>query len=154
MTYEKFIESYLNEGLLKKQKTSHSAVEKHILRSHKDLRSAKANLSIDEGVAYTVAYLAMLRAGRAFLLLRGFRPTDGYQHKTVVEFMSHALGEEYKSVVEHFDRIRKKRNIFTYEIDIFISKKEAGTVFETAVQFVELVKNLIRKENPQAHFKF
>lgn len=154
MTYEKFVDEYLAKGMLKRQKSSHSAVEKLILRSHKDLKTAKANLSIDEGIAYTVAYLAMLRAGRAFMLLRGFRPADGYQHKTVVEFMSQGLGDEYKSIVERFDRMRKKRNIFTYEIDISISRTEADNALEAAVKFVTLIEDFIKKENPQAHFKF
>lgn len=154
MTYEKFVEEYLGKGLLKKQKSSFLAVEKFINRSLKDLKAAKANLTIDEGIAYTVAYLAMLHAGRAFMLLKGFRPNDGYQHKTVVEFMSYTLGAEYKNIVERFDRMRRKRNIFTYEIDISISKTEADGAFETAVKFVDLIKEVIKKENPQAHFKF
>lgn len=154
MTYEKFVEEYLSKGLLKKQKSSFLAVEKLINRSLKDLKAAKANLTIDEGIAYTVAYLAMLHAGRAFMLLKGFRPNDGYQHKTVVEFMAYTLGTEYKNIVERFDRMRRKRNIFTYEIDISISKTEADGAFETAVKFVDLIKEVIKKENPQAHFKF
>jgi len=83
MAYDKFIEEYLSKGLLKEQKSGLSAVEKLINRSLKDLKAAKANLAIDEGIAYTVAYLAMLHAGRAFMLFKGFRPNDGYQHKTV-----------------------------------------------------------------------
>lgn len=154
MTYEKFIEEYLSKGLLKEQKPSFPAVEKLINRSLKDLKAAKANLSIDEGIAYTVAYLAMLHAGRAFMLLKGFRPDDGYQHKTVVEFMAHVLGGECKAIIERFDRMRRKRNIFTYEVDGVISKTEADGAFETAVKFVELIKETIKKENPQAHFKF
>lgn len=154
MSYEKFIEEYLVKGLLKKQKHSFNAVEKLIFRSQKDLKTAKANLKIDEGVSYTVAYLAMLRAGRAFMLLKGFRPADGYQHKTVVEFMVQSLGEEYKSIVERFDRMRRKRNIFTYEIDISISYTEAEGAFDTATKFVNLIKEIMKRDSPQGHFKF
>jgi len=53
--------------LLRKQKADIRAVEKLILRAHKDLKTAKANLDIDEGIAYRVAYLAMLHAARAFI---------------------------------------------------------------------------------------
>jgi uncharacterized protein (UPF0332 family) len=154
MRYEKFLEEYLTKGLLKEQKTSFGAVEKLILRSEKDLKTAKANLKIDEGIAYTVAYLAMLRAGRAFMLFKGFRPVDGYQHKTVVEFMAQCLGEEYKSIAERFDRMRRKRNTFTYEIDVSISYTEAESAFATATKFVNLIKAIIKEENPQVHFKF
>lgn len=154
MPYEEFVEEYLSKGLLKKQKPSISAVEKLIVRSAKDLKTAKANLNIDEGIAYSVAYLAMLRAGRAFMLLKGYRPADGYQHKTVVEFISCVLSEEYKNMVERFDRMRRKRNIFTYEIDISISCAEANSAFETAVKFVDLIKDTIKANSPQGHFKF
>ena len=154
MSYEKFVEEYLVKGLLKKEKSSFNAVEKNILRSEKDLKTAKVNLKIDEGIAYAVAYLAMLRAGRAFMLLKGFRPADGYQHKTVVEFMGQCLGEEYKNMVDRFDRMRRKRNIFTYEIDISISYTEAENAFDTATKFTDLIKEIIKRDNPQEHFKF
>lgn len=154
MTYEKFLEESLSKGLLRRQKSDLRAVEKLILRAYKDLKAAKANLNIDEGIAFTVAYLAMLHAARAFILLRGFRPADGYQHKTVVEFMSHLLGNQFKVIIEQFDRMRRKRNIFTYEIDISISKSEASNALGTAVKFVDLIKDIIQKENPQMKSKF
>ena len=90
----------------------------------------------------------MLRAARAFMLVKGFRPVDGYQHKTVVEFIAHLLGEEYRDIVERFDGMRRKRNIFTYEIDVTISRTEADKAFDTAATFVGIIKDSIRKENP------
>ena len=105
MTYEKFLEESLSKGLLRRQKSDLRAVEKLILRAYKDLKAAKANLNIDEGIAFTVAYLAMLHAARAFILLRGFRPADGYQHKTVVEFMSHLFSQFKNSKRNVFDRL-------------------------------------------------
>jgi len=154
MGYESFIEEYLSRNLLKRQKASLSSAEKIILRSEKDLKTARLNLSIDEGIAYAVAYLAMLRAGRAYMLLKGFRPIDGFQHKTVVEFMANCLKVEYKNIVERFDRMRRKRNTFTYEIDIVISHTEAERALNVAKEFVDLIKSIIKKENPQTHFKF
>jgi uncharacterized protein (UPF0332 family) len=154
MGYESFIEEYLSRNLLKRQKASLSSAEKIILRSEKDLKTARLNLSIDEGIAYAVAYLAMLRAGRAYMLLKGFRPIDGFQHKTVVEFMANCLKVEYKNIVERFDRMRRKRNTFTYEIDIVISHTEAESALNVAKEFVDLIKSIIKKENPQTHFKF
>ena len=63
MTYEKFIEDYLNKGLIKRQKSNNQTIEKLILRAFKDIKTSKAALNIDEGIAYTIAYLAMLHAG-------------------------------------------------------------------------------------------
>ena len=154
MTYEQYLEESLSKGLLKKQKTDLRVVAKMLGRSYKDLAAAKANLAIDEGIAFTVAYLAMLHAARAFILLKGFRPADGFQHKTAVEFTAFFLGKEFKSLAEQFDRMRRKRNIFTYDVDIAISKTDAINALNTATQFVDLMKALMQKENPQLEFKY
>jgi len=154
VTYKKFIDEYLNKGLLKRQKSNFGMIEKLVLRAHKDLKTAKAILNIDEGIAYTIAYVAMLHAGRALMLLKGLRPADGSQHKTVVEFMGYLLGKEFKAIVERFDKMRKKRNIFTYEVRISISKIEAENALSTAMKFVNLIEDIIKKENPQTEFKF
>jgi len=154
MTYEQYLEESLAKGLLKKQKTDLKAVEKMLRRAYKDLAAAKANLAIDEGIAFTVAYLAMLHAARAFILLKGFRPADGFQHKTAVEFTSYFLGKEFKALAEQFDRMRRKRNIFTYDVDIAISKTDAINALNTATKFVDLMKELMQKENPQLEFKY
>ena len=144
MTYKKFLKDYLAKGLIKEQKPNLSGVEKLVTRASKDLKTAKANLSIDEGIAYTIAYLAMLRASRAFMLLKGFRPAAGPQHRTVVEFMAYFIAEP-KDIIERFERMRRKRNIFTYEIDTAISQTEADNAFQIAWKFVNLIKNLIKK---------
>jgi len=39
-------------------------------------------------------------------------------------------------------------------IDITISRTEAESAFATAVKFVNLIKDVIKKESPQGHFKF
>ena len=64
------------------------------------------------------------------------------------------MGKEFKAIVGHFDRMRRKRNIFTYEIDISISRTEADNAMDVAVKFVGLIKDIIKKENPQINFQF
>jgi uncharacterized protein (UPF0332 family) len=114
-----------------------------ILRAEKDLKAAKENLKIDEEISYTVSYTAMLHAARAFILSKGYRPADGYQHKTSVEFMAEFLEDKHKSIVEHFDRMRRNRNSFTYEVSISISMTEAENAITAGSKFVELIKGLI-----------
>jgi uncharacterized protein (UPF0332 family) len=85
-------------------------------------------------------YLAMLHVSRGLMLLKGYRPDDGAQHKTVVEFMAHLIDAEGKAIIEHFDTMRRKRNNFTYDVDITISKTEAQNAIHTAVKFVGLIE--------------
>lgn len=154
MNYETFVKNYLRDGLLKTQRCDFDAITKLILRAQKELEVSRANLNIDEGIAYSVAYTAMLRAGRALLQTKGFRPADGFQHKTVVEFASLIMGDSYKSLTVHFDIMRKKRNIFTYELTSTISRTEAKNAIKHAEEFVNTVANIIKKENPQTKFEF
>lgn len=154
MTYEDFIAKYSKQGLIKEQKSNFTAIENLISRSYKEIKIAQANMSIDEGIAFTVAYTGMLHAGRALMLCKGYRPSDGYQHKTVVDFASIVLGEKYKILVQHFDKMRKKRNIFTYEVSISISETEAKNALKSATDFIKAVREIIERENPQHKFKF
>jgi uncharacterized protein (UPF0332 family) len=153
MSYEEFVKEYLRKGLLQKLNTDWSAIKKLMLRSEKDLKAARLNLSIDAGIAYTVAYLAMLRAARAYMLLKGLRPKDGFQHKTVIEFLEQAWQEEAKPLILRFDRMRRKRNIFTYETEAPITRTEAESGLKTAVEFVQLIKELLKKEDPEFKLK-
>lgn len=149
MTYEQFIRDSLASGLLKKQASDPTAVRKMIRRARVEIRAARANLAIDAGIAYTTAYLSMLHTARAFMLVRGFRPADGYQHRTAVAFMGFVLGSEFGDLADLFDRMRRKRNLFTYEVDPVISDTEAHSAVDTAGSFVELAEKLIRQEFPQ-----
>ena len=153
MIFDNFIREYTKRGLIKKQGINLKAVENLISRSYKEIKAAEANIKIDEGIAFTVAYTAMLHAGRALMLFKGYRPDDGYQHKTVVDFASIALGENYKKLVQHFDKMRRKRNIFTYEVSISISETEVTNALKSAVDFIKAVRNIIETEDPQHKFK-
>ena len=78
-------ESYLKIGLLKHQKANFKQIEKQIERARKDLETAEDILQKDPEWGATIAYHAMLRAGRAYIFSKNYLPADGAQHKTVVE---------------------------------------------------------------------
>jgi uncharacterized protein (UPF0332 family) len=122
-----------------------------IKRARKDLVAAEANLAIDEEVTYNYAYLAMLRTGRALMFAEGYRPIDGAQHKTVIDFAGAILGDDYKKMVRRFDKMRQKRNQFTYEPDIPISLTEAREALNLATEWVEQIQDVLKRINPQLH---
>jgi hypothetical protein len=59
------------QGHIEKANFSAGQIKSNLTRAQRDLRPAKANLKIDEEWAYTIAYHAMLRAGRAFMFASG-----------------------------------------------------------------------------------
>lgn len=154
MDYRDTVKIMLNRGLIKKQKIDFSHIEALLLRAQKDIITAEANLKIDEEVTYNYAYLAMLRCGRSIVFMKEYRSVDGQQHKTIIELSGEILGEEFKSIVKKFDRMRRKRNQFTYDPFLPVSKIEAENALKTAEEFVKIVLKLIQKENPQLRFNF
>lgn len=91
----------------------------------------------------------MLKIGRAVLFLQGFRPIDGQQHKTTIEAAEKILGEEFKDLINQFDNMRKKRNIFTYDPLIPLSWEEAKNALKTAEHFFKKTQIFLEKTNPQ-----
>ena len=149
MTYENTVKIMLNKGLLKIQKVDFSHIEALLLRAQKDLVSAKANLKIDEEVTYNYAYLAMLRCGRSLVFMKGLRSVDGQQHKTIIELSGKILGEKFKNIIKKFDRMRRKRNQFTYDPLMPVSVIEAENALKTAEEFVKKVLKIVQDVNPQ-----
>lgn len=154
MNYKDTAKRLLNGGLIKKQEVNFNQIDALLFRAKKDLIASKVNLEIDEEVTYNYAYLAMLRCGRAIMFMEGYRPTDGQQHKTVIEFTGKILGEKFINIVKKFDNMRRKRNQFTYDPSLPVSKLEAKNALKTAEEFVKKIMELVKKENPQQKFNF
>ena len=142
-------EAYLKKGLLKAQSVNFKQIEKQIIRAEKDLKTAAKVLNDDPEWGATIAYHAMLRVGRALLFSKGFLPSDGAQHKTVVELTHELLGKDYSLLVNKFEKMRRRRNVFFYESDPFGTETEAENALKTASDLIRIIEELIRKENPQ-----
>lgn len=144
------IDNLKGRGLIEQENIGFDQVFKHINRAHKDIKVAEANLSIDSEAAYNYSYLAMLRVGRALMFSLDYRPIDGQQHKTVVQFCGAILGKSFAQYVSSFDHMRKFRNKFTYdEAGILVSRQETEQSLKKAEMFVKEVTKFIQKKNPQ-----
>lgn len=146
------LKSFEARGLIEKSKSGASQIRSNLNRAQRDLQTAKANLEIDEEWAYTIAYHAMLRAGRAFMFAHGYRPRGKDQHKTVVAFCSESLGKDFQHLTTRFNRMRLKRHDFIYDPERPISKTEAMKSLESAEQFVEEINLRIQRAVPQKSF--
>ena len=82
-------------GKLKEEKIGFVQVEGLLNDALRDIREAKLTLPIGERGPFLLAYQAMLKAGRALLFLKGLRPVDGAQHKTVVQVCELLLGQPF-----------------------------------------------------------
>ena len=137
------------EGKITKQKVGIVQIEELLKQSILDLQEAKKTLHVADRATYLLAYMAMLKAGRALLFLRGYRPSDGAQHKTVVEMTSAILGDKYNSITAHFETMRRKRNEMTYGAGVLLSGSEAEEAFSDAISLVRNILRAAKAQNPQ-----
>ena len=135
----------MKEGLIKKCPVDNKAIENLLRRASTDLKTAKRNLEADEECAYNYAYNGMLRSGLALMFNEGYRPEIKDKHQTIVRFASAILGEEFRTIINDYDFMRKKRNRFIYEPSIPCSMKESSDAINTAEEFVNRIAELIKK---------
>lgn len=96
----------------------------------------------------------MLKAGRALLMLEGYIPSDGSQHKTVVEMTGNILGNNFKSMTSKFEIMRRKRNDMTYDTIVLLSISEAQKAFSDAKNLLQGTIEYVKDKNPQLQFDF
>lgn len=142
------------EGKIRKQKSGIVQVEALLKAAILDLREAQKITHLAARATYILAYMAMLKAGRALLLLKGYVPDDGAQHKTVVDVTSIILGERYRNLSKQFETMRRKRNELTYEAGVLLSKSEAEKAFMDAIVLLKKILSEVKSQNPQLELKF
>ena len=118
-------ETMTASGLLKKHQAGPEQVEQMLAREHKDLETADYLLPVDSEAAYDYAYKAMMHAGRALVYSQGYRPSARQTHKTIVEFTRAVFGSSLRSLTLKFDKMRKRRHLFTYKSPGITSEQEA-----------------------------
>ena len=147
-------QDFVNKGLLKEEKIGFDKIEILIVRALRIIKSAKTLFHDDEESAFQLSYEAMLLAGRSLVFSLGFRPRAIGSHKIVVDVTEKVLGKKYKTLVEKFDRMRKKRHYLIYGIGLTVSGTETKNAINSAGELVDKVKAYIEKKNPQKKFKF
>ena len=138
------------KGLLKQEQIGFDQINKVLGRAYRCVRSAKTLLKDeDEEGSFGLAYEAMLLAGRALVFSYGLRPRTVGSHKIVVDFTEKVINKEYKILIQKFDKMRRKRNYLIYGIGLIISEIEAENAIKTAEEFMEKIREIIQKKNPQ-----
>ncbi|QSZ68116.1 HEPN domain-containing protein [Methanofollis aquaemaris] len=127
-------------GLIKKFPPEPGAVENAMALARRDATVAGTMLAGNADWAYTIAYNAMLQAGRALMFSKGYRPAGTNQHIAVVRFTELYLDRE---AVLAFDRMRRKRHITVYDMAGTVSEGEARNAVARAEAFLETVEGLL-----------
>lgn len=143
------------KGNLKSCPVDFRSAENFLRRARKDLSSARLILSSDVEGAYAFLYNCMLHAGLAYMATSGLRPDIRGKHKTVVRYMTHALGKSYQDSVYCYDRMRRKRHLLIYEPGRYgTTRREIEEAEKVAREFLTVVSKRVRERNPQKELDF
>jgi uncharacterized protein (UPF0332 family) len=149
VSLERYLKKLESDGFLKKEKIGIDQVKALLMSAANNIIASEKNLDIDEEACYTLAYNAMLKTARALVFLQNYRPSDGRQHMTTIDVAGRALGKEFGSLMHMFDKMRKKRNQFTYEPLLPLSMTEATNAYKNAKKFHGKVKTFLNSKYPQ-----
>jgi uncharacterized protein (UPF0332 family) len=136
------IEELEREGLIRKLPVDKKKVQDAIALAHRDLRTSRTILPTDYDWAYTIAYNAVLQAGRALMFSKGYRPDGANQHISVVKFAELFL-EKPDALI--FDRMRRKRHSSVYDTAGSISEIEAESAVNHAKLLIRQIEELLKK---------
>jgi uncharacterized protein (UPF0332 family) len=124
-------------------------IDRFLASASKKLSSARKILAFDEEACLQQAYEAMLKASLGFMFSYGFRArSQPGHHIAIIDFVRARIDKKHTSLLTVFDRLRRKRNLALYDDAGFISHHEAEQAVETAVLYLDAVRNDIAARRP------
>jgi uncharacterized protein (UPF0332 family) len=136
----------LNQGLLEKFTSSPAQIKDTIEIAKRDLASSKKQLSISEwDWAVIIGFNAMLQAGTALMLSKGYRAKGQEHHLAVVEFIKVVYGAKFDSdVLDAFDKARKRRAQSVYDMVGLVSEGQARFFVQKTESFVNKTLEILK----------
>lgn len=139
-------------GMLEERPTEASEVTALVTRAERDIATSRLLQDKDEEWAFAAAYMAMARAARALIMSEGFRPKGSRGRdiqKTTVTASGTVLGVQHKSLINKFDRMRRKYQNCMEEPGRLVTQYEAGQAVRDAEEFLALVTARVREKYSQ-----
>jgi len=139
-------------GIVEERVAEISEIIALVTRAERDLETGQLLCGKDEEWAFAAAYQAMSRSARALILSEGLRPKivrGRDTQKTVITAAGVILGEAYKSLINKFDRMRRKYQSFIEDASRIISRYEAAQAVKDAEEFLALANGKIREKYSQ-----
>lgn len=134
------IEDLERGGLIRRLSYDKKKVDDSMALAYRDLKTSQTILPSDQDWAYTIAYNAVLQAGRALMFSKGYRPDGSNQHIAVVKFVELYVTQNDAII---FDRMRRKRHSTVYDTAGTISHTEAESAITHAEHLIRTIEGLL-----------
>lgn len=149
MSSRNFFERLNREGKLKRQQAETDYLNALLDSAGRNFEAALVVRGKIEEAAFKLFYDGLLQISRVVVLLNGYRPDDGEQHKTTFLAAGEILGSEYEDLIRKIQKLRIKRNICIYDPKELIGKSETDAIYDTSKKFWNKVRAYLEKQNPQ-----
>ena len=140
------LDELLRNRIIRRTAPDKNSALTSLKRATRDIDTSKiliASGKLDWSLA--VSYNAMLTAGRALMLYKGYRPSSTEGHLAVVQFLTATVGtKQTDRMILIMDGMRKKRHRIVYEEMDIVSASEAEQAVKWAEEFVSMITNMIR----------
>ena len=149
MSLDILLNRLLKAGKLKKQSTDNSYLNNLLFAANRNFKAALLIKSHVEEASFKLFYDGLLQIGRLILLINGYRPDDGGQHKTTFSVAGEFLGKDFDTLMGKIQRCRIKRNTCLYDPKGLIGKEETDAIYKTAQEFWKKTRKYLQNKNPQ-----
>ena len=149
MNSKDFINELVSKGKLKKQTTDMSYLNGLIEAAKRNFDAAAFVKNKMDEAAFKLIYDGLLQISRAVVMLNGYRPDDGEQHKTTFLAAGYLMGVEFHDLTDRIQKFRIKRNNCVYEPKGLITGSEVDAILNTAKEYWPRVKRYLQSKNPQ-----
>jgi uncharacterized protein (UPF0332 family) len=141
------LKNLLNQGRLKRHKTSKEEISNLLELIDRDIKDAKiSGLSADR--KFACAYNAALQLATIILYCQGYRSGGAGHHFTVFQAMKGIMGSSIYKLIDYFDSCRAKRNMTDYDYAGGISDLEARELIKEAEGFLEITLDWLKANYP------
>ena len=127
------LNQWVDNGWLRRHKTSQEEIENLIMIIDRDLKDAGGGISDDW--RFGIAYNAALKLCTILLYAESFKTEKTLQHYRTIQALPLILGNKRKDDAEYLNSCRSKRNIVEYDY-------VGGVTGHDADELIEFVKEL------------
>ena len=137
------------EGKLKRQRTGTAYLDELLEAARRNFEAARVVRGRVDEAAFKLFYDGLLQISRAVVLMSGYRPDGGEQHKTTFLAAGEILGPDYEDLIRKIQKFRIKRNDCIYDPKGLIGSAETEAIYGTAAAYWRKVRTYLETQNPQ-----
>ncbi len=138
------LNQWVDNGWLRRHKTSAEEIENLLMIVERDLEDAKGSISDDW--RFGIAYNAALKLCTILLYAEGFKAEKTLQHYRTIQALPLILGEKRNADAIYLDSCRSKRNIVEYDYVGGVTGHDADELIEFAKELKADVLEWLNKE--------